>query len=398
MIGRDHLDAGSVASPNRETEGMKDGSDAVADWPILNALINAVGGATWVSVHHGGGVGMGYSIHAGMVIVADGTDDAARRLERVLTSDPGMGVARHADAGYDRAAQVARERGVRVPMLDRSRAVSPAPTTIPRPDLVAALVGRAGAGAPLVLTGPPGAGKTALLLQAAAELRGGGAVPVYLDLFGAVSSAERFVRAALAALPAGGFGPRLAEAVEIRRRADAGRLQGEPAVRALLELLAAADRAGDRPLVLLLDEPTEIRSLAYFPGLRQAHALLAAALRRRPRGTLLASSFPTQAREMFGFEALALPPLSAAELVAAGLSARAAEPLLRLTGGLPRYLRVLLEAGAENNPLAAWSHAMTPGGAPRPGLSLGLRSRCCCAAGATACRRPCWRPWRRRKA
>jgi len=120
VIGRDHLDAGSVASPNRETEGMKDGSDAVADWPILNALINAVGGATWVSVHHGGGVGMGYSIHAGMVIVADGTDDAARRLERVLTSDPGMGVARHVDAGYDRAAQVARERGVRVPMLDRS--------------------------------------------------------------------------------------------------------------------------------------------------------------------------------------------------------------------------------------------------------------------------------------
>ncbi len=120
VIGRDHLDAGSVASPNRETEGMKDGSDAVADWPILNALVNAVGGATWVSVHHGGGVGMGYSIHAGMVIVADGTDEAARRLQRVLTSDPGMGVARHVDAGYDRAAQVARERGVRVPMLDRA--------------------------------------------------------------------------------------------------------------------------------------------------------------------------------------------------------------------------------------------------------------------------------------
>ena len=240
--------------------------------------------------------------------------------------------------------------------------MSPAPATIPRPDLVAALVGRARAGAPLLLTGPPGAGKTTLLLQAAAELRGGGAVPVYLDFFGAVSSAERFVRAALAALPAGGFGPRLAEAVEIRRRADAGRLQGEPAVRALLELLAAADRAGERPLVLLLDEPTEIRSLAYFPGLRQAHALLAAALRRRPRGTLLASSFPTQAREMFGFEALALPPLSAAELAAAGLPTRAAEPLLRLTGGLPRYLRVLLEAGVED-PLAAWSRAMAPGGA-----------------------------------
>jgi urocanate hydratase len=119
VIGRDHLDAGSVASPNRETEAMRDGSDAVADWPILNALVNAVGGATWVSVHHGGGVGMGYSIHAGMVVVADGTPQAAARLERVLTTDPGMGVVRHADAGYPRAIDVARERGVRIPMLPR---------------------------------------------------------------------------------------------------------------------------------------------------------------------------------------------------------------------------------------------------------------------------------------
>ncbi len=115
VIGRDHLDAGSVASPNRETEGMKDGSDAVADWPILNALLNAVSGATWVSVHHGGGVGMGYSIHAGMVVVADGTPEAAARLERVLTTDPGTGVMRHVDAGYERAIAVARERGLRIP-------------------------------------------------------------------------------------------------------------------------------------------------------------------------------------------------------------------------------------------------------------------------------------------
>jgi urocanate hydratase len=120
VIGRDHLDAGSVASPNRETEGMKDGSDAVADWPILNALLNAVSGATWVSVHHGGGVGMGYSIHAGMVVVADGTPEAAARLERVLTTDPGTGVMRHVDAGYERAIEVARERGLRIPM-DRGR-------------------------------------------------------------------------------------------------------------------------------------------------------------------------------------------------------------------------------------------------------------------------------------
>jgi len=100
VIGRDHLDAGSVASPNRETEGMIDGSDAISDWPILNALVNAVGGATWVSFHHGGGVGIGYSQHAGQVIVADGTPEAARRLQRVLTTDPGMGIARHVDAGY----------------------------------------------------------------------------------------------------------------------------------------------------------------------------------------------------------------------------------------------------------------------------------------------------------
>ena len=109
VIGRDHLDTGSVASPNRETEAMLDGSDAVADWPILNALVNTAGGASWVSLHHGGGVGMGYSIHAGMVIVADGTDEAAARLSRVLRNDPGMGVIRHADAGYDVAKDYARK-------------------------------------------------------------------------------------------------------------------------------------------------------------------------------------------------------------------------------------------------------------------------------------------------
>lgn len=121
VIGRDHLDCGSVASPNRETEGMRDGSDAIADWPILNALVNSVNGASWVSVHHGGGVGIGYSIHAGMVVVADGTADADWRITRVLNSDPGMGIIRHADAGYETAQQIARgafaERGGKVPML-----------------------------------------------------------------------------------------------------------------------------------------------------------------------------------------------------------------------------------------------------------------------------------------
>jgi urocanate hydratase len=118
VIGRDHLDSGSVASPYRETEAMLDGSDAIADWPILNALLNTSSGATWVSVHHGGGVGIGRSIHAGMVVVADGTDEAGRKLERVLTNDPGTGVMRHADAGYERAIDVAHERGVRIPMRD----------------------------------------------------------------------------------------------------------------------------------------------------------------------------------------------------------------------------------------------------------------------------------------
>jgi urocanate hydratase len=117
VIGRDHLDSGSVASPNRETEDMLDGTDAVSDWAILNALINAVGGATWVSFHHGGGVGIGFSQHAGQVIVADGTPEAARRLERVLTTDPGMGIVRHADAGYPEAIEAAKKHGIKIPML-----------------------------------------------------------------------------------------------------------------------------------------------------------------------------------------------------------------------------------------------------------------------------------------
>jgi urocanate hydratase len=125
VIGRDHLDTGSVASPNRETEGMRDGSDAIADWPVLNALLNASCGATWVSVHHGGGVGIGYSLHAGMVIVADGTREADARLERVLTCDPGIGVARHADAGYPEALGTAERHGVTLPMRNPALEVGP---------------------------------------------------------------------------------------------------------------------------------------------------------------------------------------------------------------------------------------------------------------------------------
>jgi urocanate hydratase len=117
VIGRDHLDSGSVASPNRETEAMRDGSDAISDWPLLNALINCASGATWVSIHHGGGVGMGFSQHAGMVILCDGTADAARRIERVLWNDPATGVMRHADAGYDEAVSCAREFNLDLPMI-----------------------------------------------------------------------------------------------------------------------------------------------------------------------------------------------------------------------------------------------------------------------------------------
>jgi urocanate hydratase len=121
VIGRDHLDAGSVASPNRETEAMIDGSDAIADWPLLNALVNTASGASWVSIHNGGGVGIGYSQHAGMVVVADGTENSKRRLERVLTSDPGMGVLRHADAGYARAIDFAAEHEIDIPMPTKPR-------------------------------------------------------------------------------------------------------------------------------------------------------------------------------------------------------------------------------------------------------------------------------------
>jgi urocanate hydratase len=119
VIGRDHLDCGSVASPYRETEDMKDGSDAIADWPLLNGLLNAVSGASWVSIHHGGGVGIGNSIHAGMVVVADGTKEMERRLNRVLTNDPGTGVMRHVDAGYDNAIDFARKKKVNIPMLKK---------------------------------------------------------------------------------------------------------------------------------------------------------------------------------------------------------------------------------------------------------------------------------------
>ena len=172
VIGRDHLDCGSVASPNRETEGMMDGSDAIGDWPILNAMLNAVNGATWVSVHHGGGVGIGYSLHAGMVIVADGTAEAARRLERVLTGDPGMGVVRHADAGYPQAIACARERGVDVPML--APPTPPTQTTRRRSRSDGSV---AAAGGPRLAAARPRAGRAHPGRDPAGRRPGGGAAP-----------------------------------------------------------------------------------------------------------------------------------------------------------------------------------------------------------------------------
>lgn len=244
--------------------------------------------------------------------------------------------------------------------------MSAAPFEIPRPDLVSALESQARSGPPLLLSGPPGAGKTTLLLQAAAALRAAGALPVYLDLFGACSSPDRFVRAALQALPAEGFGARLREAVAIQRLADAGRLHGLEAVQALFDLLASADEASGRPVVLLLDELTEVRSLAYFPGLRQADELLGAALNRRRRGTLLATSFPTLAARSWDFAQLAAGPCAPAAIQ------DALPPSLRHEGaavaafscGWPRYARILVESLQLHRQAAApvFVREMAPGG------------------------------------
>jgi hypothetical protein len=221
--------------------------------------------------------------------------------------------------------------------------VRPGPE-LPRPELLAALVSRVKAGPALVLSGPPGAGKTTLLQGLAGALTRDGWVPVYLDLMGAASSPERFVAAALAALPAEWFGQRLAQATEIRR-------------------LAGAGPAG-RPVALLLDEATEIRSLAYFAGLREVDRLLHAALAERRRGTLLATSFPTLARRLWpGLEHFEAPPLAPAEL--AGLMREPAEreALTRAAFGWPRYVRILLERCADGASLEdAWAHEMSAGG------------------------------------
>jgi DNA polymerase III delta prime subunit len=236
---------------------------------------------------------------------------------------------------------------------------------VPRPDLEAELRGRVEAGPPFLLAGPPGAGKTTLLLGLARALERDGWACLYLDLMGAASSPDRFVLSALDALPAERFGDRLREATEIRRLVSSGRPQHAQAVRGVLALWASLDRAGGRPVALLLDEATEIRSLAYFPSLREVDRLLVSALAARQRGTVLATSFPTLAQKSFGLPVLNTPPLTAAE-VAAGLppgSSVDAQDLLRVTFGWPRYVRVLLEQIRGGSSLAAaWAEEMAKGG------------------------------------
>ena len=255
---------------------------------------------------------------------------------------------------------------------------------VPRADLVDALLARAREGAPLLLTGPPGAGKTTLLLAVAEALRREGWVAVYLDLMGAASSPDRFVTAALDALPAASFGRRLAQATEIRRLAAAGRAHGAAAVQGLLSLWSGLDETGGRPVALLLDEPTEIRSLAYFAGLREVDKPFAAALAPRRRGTLLATSFPTLAARLWAFETLDARPLTAAEIGAAAAArgiAVDAVGVARASFGWPRHVRVLVERLAQGGDVATvWAREMAPGGRLELGCrhtyeSLLLRSR-----------------------
>ncbi len=236
---------------------------------------------------------------------------------------------------------------------------------VPRADLDAALLARARDGAPLLLTGPPGAGKTTLLQKLGHALTGEGWVVVALDLMGAVSSPDRFVRSALDAMPASAFGRHLAEATDIRRLAGAGRAHEAEAVRRLLALWSRLDEGGGRPVAFLLDEATEIRSLAYFKGLREVDKLFGDALAVRRRGTILATSFPTLARRSWPFDALEARPLTAADVAPAVAAGPALDPaaLVRASFGWPRYLRVLVERVAAGDALAdAWADEMAAGG------------------------------------
>jgi hypothetical protein len=236
---------------------------------------------------------------------------------------------------------------------------------VERPLLASALVERAKEGGPLVLAGPPGAGKTTLLLQAAQALADAGWTPVYLDLMGAASSPERFVNAALAALPASAFGGRLPQATAIRRLAEKGKTGGAGAVEGLFALWSSLDEAGGRPVALLLDEVTEIRSLAYFAGLREVQKALATALSRRRRGTILATSYATMAKRLFpGWETLDIPPLSGPELAPLARDV-GADPgvFARACFGSPRYVQALWDRLERGEGIErAWTAEMAAGG------------------------------------
>jgi hypothetical protein len=234
---------------------------------------------------------------------------------------------------------------------------------VPRPDLEEALLSRARTGAPAVLSGPPGAGKTTLLRSLGKRLEAEGAAVVYLDLMAAASSPERFVAAALEALPAGRFGARLAEATVIRRLAASGRKHGGEAVALLFRLWSSLSSTGGRPVALLLDEATEIRSLSYFTGLRLVHQPFAEALLARRGGTFLATSFPTLARRLWSFEHVPAPPLSLAEVAALCPDPGAAEAVRRASFGWPRYVRALAESWRSGDDAAsAWARGMALGG------------------------------------
>jgi hypothetical protein len=367
----------------------------VADWPILNALLNAVAGATWVSVHHGGGVGMGYSIHAGMVVVADGTEEAERRLQRVLTTDPGTGVMRHCGRRL-RAGGRGGPRARRAHPAARAGAAALKPPDLRRRGLLEDLLARARAAGRSCSPGLPARARPRRCARWARSWprglgprlprpHGRGLLAGAVRGRGPAGPARRAIRQA--AGPGHGDPP----------PRGLGKARGADAVQALFGLWSSLDDAAGRPVVLLLDEATEIRSLAYFGGLRQVDKPFAAALAARGRGTVLATSYPTLARKLWpGLDSIEAGPLTPEDLGPAALAARVSpEALARASFGWPRYARVLIDAAGAGL-AGVWAVEMAEGGRIESACrhtheSLLLRSR------GYGCPRPCWRRWRTRR-
>ena len=399
VIGRDHLDTGSVASPNRETEGMRDGSDAIADWPVLNALLNTSSGATWVSVHHGGGVGIGYSLHAGMVVVADGTREADEKLQRVLTCDPGLGVVRHADAGYPEAIDTARAHGIDMPSHaareDRddddsgaSGARTPRARRARRHRRVAARAFRSSSAA---------AAPAARRCCCGCAICIGATACQYVDVERIATTPERFLQALREASPF----PRIRTVPCGTRRRDARASASTP--RSPSSTRARAP--GDAPATFLLDEFLELRTFESFPGLRTVLRDLDRALASSGNRFVLTTRYIARAHRLLRdapaqFEIIHVAPLSAAEIRAtlpAGADGdaprhrlededdRARDELARLvqalSDGRPAYARMIAETAA----------AMAPRGARRSGQRAGRAARARrparrgAAASATSC-------------